>query len=73
MKNKDDKSWVKDWELQEIKKIYQLIALNELPLLKWTHTRVKYLTALTWLLVLLLVGLVVLNSVVLGIMTDTIK
>ena len=73
MKNKDDKNWVKDCELQEIKKVYQLIALNELPLLKWTHKRVRYLTVLAWLLILLIVGLVILNSVVLGIITDTIK
>jgi len=55
-------------DIQEIKKLYQLIALHELPLLKWVHRRVKYLTVLTGLLLLLIIILLVLSTVSLGIM-----
>jgi len=35
---------------REIQKLYKLVALNELPYIKWTHKRTKQISIAIWIM-----------------------
>jgi len=48
---------------REIQKLYKLVALNELPYIKWTHKRTKQISIIVWILMLLVLGSLITSTI----------
>ena len=57
-------------DLREIKKLYELVALHELPQIKWIYRCTKQTNVLVWILLLLILGSLVANAVTIILLID---
>ena len=55
---------------QDIKKLYELIALHELPYIKWIYKRTKQTTVIIWILLLLVLGSLGISAVTIILLVD---
>lgn len=59
-----------DQQERELKKVYELIALHELPYIKWIYKFAKQTTILVWILFPLTVLSLVISAVTILVLTD---
>ena len=48
---------------REIQKLYQLVALHELPYVKWTYKRTKQISIVVWIMLPLVLGSFITSTV----------